>query len=126
MKRVDQWEMVAAVASFACRRRTVRGVRYAMNPYRVAVALDKLSRIATTLRRVYTDMCNGTIGNSEWILDQSKADRYASRLESRAALIGQQIGIVVTCQRDPRGAPIKLWADREDGRALGVLVGGGR
>ena len=47
------------------------------------------------------------------------------------ATIGAELGIYVECQRDPRGAPIKLWTGRQNEsenapgvRLLGVMMGG--
>lgn len=121
MKRVDQWETVATIAVHACRPRTVRGARYRVGAFRAANACDRLQRLARSLNRIYVDMCNGTIGDSEWILDQDKAERHASRLEARAVATGRDIGVIVTTQRDPRGPAIRVWADKEDGRLLGVF-----
>lgn len=128
MKRSDQWETVIAVGRHA----TIKG----LSAFHTAALLDKLQRLASTLYRYYVWNCNedtsahtckacgGTREGAHTYANCAGAKVYA--LESRAEAIGLELGLVVTTQSDPRGAPIKLWADKEDGRSLGVLVGGGR
>ena len=119
-----------------------------MSAYTLATKLDKLARIARTLHRLYEDACNvdvhacpacggpdddenhrrarqGKLSYKAWKHTPTQC-HYArcERLESRAKSIGAELGIVVTHQRDPRGAPIKLWADNVDGRSLGYFGGG--
>lgn len=133
MSRVDTWETVAAVAGFAMKPRTVRGTRYALSAYTTARHLDKLARIGRTLHRLYEVACSDPIHVCNTCDAYSDADPprrhvppecfYArlERLEARAEKVGRELGIVVTHQRDPRGAALKLWADKEDGRMLGCF-----
>jgi hypothetical protein len=120
-RRVDTWETVAAIAMFAGKPRTVRGVRYQLSAYRIAAGVDRLARLARALKRHDEDRCNGTIGSSEWILDYAKSDRIVARLEERVQAVAKELGVVVQHQRDPRGPTLKLWADKVDGRLLGCL-----
>jgi hypothetical protein len=129
MSRVDQWEIVAAIAIRACKPRTVRGVRYSLNAYRVASQLDRLARIARTLTRYNTFACNQDTAPHSCLACGGELARGHSftncfygkveGLEKRAELIGKELGLVVTTQRDPRGQSVKVWADKEDGQQLG-------
>lgn len=148
MKRVDQWEVVAAVASHVAvvciqtgnaKVRGVAGHRIPVSGYTIATKLDKLARIARTLHRLYEDACNvrvPTCKKCQGLIEENGVchgprKAYAEqchyyrteRLEARAVAIGTELGIVVTTQSDPRGAPIQLWADKEDGRSLGYFAG---
>ena len=127
MRRVDQWEVVAAVAMRAREVKLDYG-GYA-SAFRVASTVDRLARIARTLHRLYEVQCNepieccdacGSVAGRKHVPAQCFYARL-ERLEKRAEKIGKEIGIIVTHQRDPRGAALKLWADKEDGRSLGVL-----
>lgn len=135
MRRIDQWEVIAAVARHVdSTRKKIRGnkVGHRLSAYSIASDLDKLARIARTLHRLYEDACNEPVRacfSCENSTHETSANHKPStchyarceRLEKRAETIGTELGIVVTHQRDPRGAPIKLWADKEDGRSLGYF-----
>ena len=134
MRRVDQWELVISVARHArqdfC---STSGEYYGQSAYRIAGSLDKLARIARTLHRLYEHACNEPTkicaaclnASVTWspVLHKPSAcfNARLERLEKRAADLGTELGVVVTTQRDPRGAAVKVWADKEDGRLLGVL-----
>lgn len=129
MKRVDQWETVAAIADHVNEHRNQGGY---MSAYAIAVRLDKLARIGRTLDRLHTAACNDRIKICKWCRDGvsfhqdghiPKICHFArvESLEKRAEKIGAELGCVVTTQRDPRGPAIRVWADKEDGRLLGVF-----
>jgi hypothetical protein len=46
--------------------------------------------------------------------DGARFEARIDRLEARAKAIGCELGVIVTVQRDPRGAPIKLWSELTD------------
>ncbi len=131
MKRVDQWEIVAAVAMRCPLIARDPGKVRAMSPFGVAQRLDKLARIARTLHRYYEWQCNddtsahtcldcgGTRKGPHTYANCAGAKVYA--LQERAEKLGVELGIVVENQTDPRGAPIKLWADKVDGHSLGCI-----
>lgn len=132
MKRVDQWEVVAAVARHVSETRPTSGKTHCASAYRIALDLDKLARIARSLDRLNTDACNIPVRacySCEHDTHETSASHtprrchYArvERLEKRAELIGTELGCVVSTQRDPRGPAIRVWADREDGKLLGVF-----
>lgn len=123
MKRVDQWEVVAAVAKHASNLTTC-------NAYRIASTLDKLARIARTLTRYYTWQCNeDTSGHTckecggkrpgpHTFTNCAGAKVYA--LQERAEKLGAELGLYVENQTDPRGASIKLYTGQA-GACLGVF-----
>lgn len=132
MSRVDTWETVASVAIHAGKPRTVRGTRSSLSAYSIALTLGRLARIAKTLHQLYEracdedvpqcDVCAGAICEGRSLHTPTRC-HYArvERLEARAVFLGRELGIVVTTQRDPRGAAVKMWADKEDGRMLGYF-----
>ncbi len=111
MKRVDSWEAIAAVAMHCAKKKTVRGASYAISAYSVASACDRLARLARTLKRYDEANCNGEV--SDATLDKVRA-RYRKTL----ARISTELGVTVEHQTDPRGATIKVWADKVEGRLL--------
>ncbi len=132
--RADQWEVICAVAAHASVQRVYNDMVTRIpipSAYSIATKLDKLARIARTLHRLYEVACSDPIDICEDCKSSGSGAEdhvpsrcfYArlERLEKRARDLGAELGIVVTTQRDPRGASVKLWADREDGRALGVF-----
>ena len=140
MNRVDQWELVAAVAikvAVVCiqtgnaKRKGTAGHVIPVSAYSIATKLDKLARIARTLHRYYEWQCNedtsphtckacgGSREGGHTFTNCAGAKVYT--LQGRAEKIGADLGIVVENQTDPRGAPVKLWADKVDGRSLGVM-----
>ena len=61
--------------------------------------------------------------------DGARFDARVTRLENRAKAIGAELGVIVTTQRDPRGAPVKIWSSMEDeaserGTLIGYMHGG--
>jgi hypothetical protein len=139
-RRIDAWEVVAAVALHCAANGITKDRKPTgdASPYRVALACDKLARIARSLDRLNTDACNVPVPtcatcSASWVhgklIPGDGGEHKPSqchfarteRLEKRARDIGAELGIVVTTQRDPRGPAVKMWADKEDGRALGVF-----
>ena len=143
MKRVDQWEVVAAVASHVAvvciqtgnaKVKGVAGHRIPVSGYTIATKLDKLARIARTLHRLYEDACNVPVrscfscANSTSEVSSLRRQNHkpslchyarCEKLQKRAEALGTELGLIVSHCTDPRGAPIRLWADKEDGRSLG-------
>lgn len=133
MKRVDQWETVIAIAMHVqatpVRNRAKRIPVH--NAFRIANALDKLARLARTLTRYYvwqgnenTDphtckACGGSRPGPHTYTNCAGAKVYA--LQSRAEKIGEELGLFVENQTDPRGASIKVYADSTSQRLLGVM-----
>ena len=146
MKRVDRWELVAAVAmrvqtiaiqTGAATRRGVVGHTTPIGAYAIATRLSKLASLAKTLHRLAEQACNEDVvrtwglcvacgGAVEGRPQHGHTARkcfYANveRLEKRAEAIGAELGCVVETQRDPRGASVKIWADKVEGRMLGCF-----
>lgn len=132
MKRVDTWEQVAAVALHV---KDHMRTSLPISGFTIAMRLDKLARIGASLHRLYEVACNEDVplcrkclgsGTEENGVCHGRKKHFAKQcfyyrvesLEKRAEDIGLVLGIVVTAQRDPRGASIKLWADKEEGRML--------
>lgn len=125
MKRVAQWELVITVGRHA----TIKG----LSAYATAIELDKLARIGRALMALNTFACNESLehrtckacgGTSRFAGSHKPNSCHYARTEAaekRAVAIGAKLGIVVSTQRDPRGASVKLWADKEDGKALGCF-----
>ncbi len=113
MKRVDVWEAVAAVAMHCGKKKSVRGVSYTLSACSVARNLDQLARLAAGLSRDDTALCNG-------VSDAAHTEYMArrARRRKRLAVIGAELGVTIEHQTDPRGATIKVWADKVEGRLL--------
>lgn len=177
IRRVDQWETVAAVAVHTARLTS-------LSSYAIADRLDRLARIGRTLHRLYEVACSEDTAESMWLpesgyiyrrrgkgwdivcmsvkpaevvyvgresidgaechvwtyLPQTGAriaqavqnarrgsdegaafTRRLSRLERRAADIGAELGVYVECERDPRGAALRLWTSSAAGTLLGCF-----
>lgn len=134
MKRVDQWETVVAIASHASKPRTTRGAKYALSSFRIAANLDKLARLARTLRRYYEWQCNeDTAPHMCTACEGHRGEKHSyttcagakiETLQARAIAIGVELGCTVENQTDPRGAAIKVWdgvPDARGSRLLGVF-----
>lgn len=140
MKRVDQWDTIAAVAAHWTEQQLGKGrkARAYLGSFAIASRLDRLARIAATLHRLYEYQCNepthlcpacggpddgvdrtGKRSHRVWGHIPSKCfEARLARLEERAVAIGAELEVVVETQRDPRGASVKLWSGNIDSSKL--------
>lgn len=70
--------------------------------YTIAANLMKIYKIAKSLHKRYENACNYA-----WASEPAYV-RRTEQLEKHAADLGQELGLTVEHQRDPRGAPLKL------------------
>ena len=120
MSRVDSWEVIVAITTHVrdLEARNAHpwrdnGIGRPLSAYRLASMLSQLARKGATLHHRYEVACNDPV-------DQAFG-RATERLEASAEKLGREMGVTVECQRDPRGAAVKIWADRVDGRLSGVF-----
>lgn len=74
----------------------------------IARNIAKLQRLSVSLRKRYEAQCS-----YQWA-DTPDYETRTANLESKARILGQEIGIVIEHQSDPRGAALKFtFADRE-------------
>ena len=71
-------------------------------PVLVARNLAKLQRIAVSLRKRYEAACS-----YQWADNDAYRARTAS-LQQKAVMLGQEIGLDIKHQEDPRGAPLSF------------------
>jgi hypothetical protein len=81
--------------------------------FTVAKCCVKLARIGRELRADDTDLCNG-VSDSAHLVIMRRREKQRAKLKR----IGEKLGLVIEHQTDPRGATVKVWADKIDGRLL--------
>ncbi len=89
----------------------------AVSSYRLALAISKIASIARTLHKMDEAACNGTIEDNNY---EKQVERYRNQLQQ----ITEELGscFVIEHQRDPRGATIKIWADKRDGKQIAYFT----
>ncbi len=112
MRRIDSCERIAAIAAHCAGKKT-KARPYALPPYTIAAYCSSLASMGVTLKRYDTARCNG-------VTDEEDA-RIERRLTSAHAKLGRSanvLGVEIEHQTDPRGATIKVWADKAEGRLI--------
>jgi hypothetical protein len=81
--------------------------------HKIPIVLAKLQRVAVSLHHRYEAACNGIGDGSEEVTQAF--DRRTEKLEWKAGQLGEEIGLTIDHQRDPRGWPliVKI-GDREE------------
>ncbi len=104
---VDDLENVIALS----RHVIATGIK--ISSYSLAISITKIARIAKTLHKLDEASCNGTIEDEAC---EKQVNRYRKQLDEVTEELGKCF--VIEHQRDPRGATIKIWADKRDGRQI--------
>lgn len=68
--------------------------------YNVTRNVEALGKLARQLHKRYEAMCSYQWANTE------KYERATDRLETKAGILAEEIGIAIGFQRDPRGWPL--------------------
>lgn len=110
MADVDMLENVIALARYVSALRSV-------SSYTLAKEIGRIASIARTLHTLDEASCNGTI-------DDEKYEKQVERYRNTLRLITEELGncFVIEHQRDPRGATIKVWADKVDGNQIAYFT----
>jgi hypothetical protein len=83
--------------------------------YAVAVKIDRMRQIEKSVRRINAYECNYEL--------PVKQEKRRENLEAEYATIAASFGLFAECQRDPRGAALKLHDSREGmDSATGVML----
>ena len=96
----DQLENLLALVSIVTRHNPK------LYPVVIARNLAKLQRLSVTLRKRYEATCSYPWANEEKYLNQTE------KYERKAQELGQEIGLVIDHQQDPRGCA--LWFTLDD------------
>ena len=67
---------------------------------RFAFRLERLNKIARTVRAINTNACNAELSKG--------SETRRENLENEAEEIAREFGLLIYCQRDPRGAALYL------------------
>ncbi len=113
MRRVDSWERIAAIAVHCGKKKTTRGASYALSAYTIAAYCNSLAAMGVTLKRYDEARCNGVSEDED-----ARIERRLTSAHAKLGRIAKVLGVEIEHQTDPRGATIKVWADRVDGRLI--------